>query len=144
MGNYKPANYSGGGSSSSYVSMGGIALAVPSTATIKTLYFRTNNATTGKSLFDSSTGAVYTVASGKTFTMVGFTMLQSGANEMVTSCYQGDSQDATTDLKSAVTTPNVKDLYEFGMLSTFAASKYVTFIHDVASGEYIIAYGHEN
>ncbi len=106
------------------------------------LYFNVNGGTTAKSLFDTSTEAIYQVPSGKIFTCVGFDTITTQTYSVVT-ISQGDTADAETLTKHITNATQTITKIQFIVNITFASTKFITVKAGATSVQTFYMYGYE-
>ncbi len=118
MANYKQRPFN-------IISLGGITIQLDKSFTIKSLNEPVANSNAPDSFRDIS-NVTYVVPSGKTFHMVGVRIIIGQATGGSLVIYQGDTEDAITTQKISVTLPSSIGVFEYSILPTFAAGKYIT------------------
>jgi len=136
MVNYKPPK------ANNFVGVGGIIHAVDTKFKLISLYYNFNNGTAAKSLFNSATGAVYIVTTGKTFVCCGIIETNNGAAG-TSSFYEGDTLDAETTLKGLSQTGQAVDEWTTPITFEIASAKYLTSNPSSSQIEFTTVIGYE-
>ncbi len=117
MANYKPYG-------TNLLSYGGVTRPFSKSDEIKILILDYNLASTPNTFEDLTTGAVYSVPSGKTFTAYGF-IAEWNAIVGTWTIHQGDTEDAQTTLKFTIIRPATKETIEYPFDLEFASGKFI-------------------